>query len=65
MAWCVADGVWRDDFSRNGWALVFGCGGIFADDVPDTEPCDGCAVGIEKYLVVGRILCCTLFEIIG
>lgn len=29
-------------------ALVFGCGSVFADDMPDTESCDGCAVGVEE-----------------
>lgn len=45
---CVADGVWCDSFGCNGWALAFGCGGVFADDVPDTESRDGCAVGVEE-----------------
>ena len=38
--WCEANGVWFDSFVRNGYTMIFCCGGAFDDDVPDIELCD-------------------------
>jgi len=37
----MADSVRGDGFGRKGWGSAFGCGGVFAKDVPHTEACDG------------------------